>query len=465
MAVREMACPDGRGSATSACIPEFKSYLALDLADGIPAPGGTGYHGYLSTLAERIDDAVDEWIAWGRGPLIINLSLGWHADYNELGTYRFSRVRHGGAQAVLAALGRAACEGALIVAAVGNDTGGPDGRGGPMYPAAWASESTWTCPAVPLLHAAGGVDGRDLDLATARDGARTELVAPAFHVAVDNTAVHPDPSPPLLPLMSGSSFGAAGVTAAATIVWGYRPALTASEVIDAVYASSRSLATKEDPHVAEVCHGTCDVMRRVSMCRAASDAIAAACGGAVPCPAPPTCLAVQPYAGSNLNLPVPPGATPIDGTAWSAIPAPECSATTTWGDPAVLGGSPELCPDETHYGVLLVPDVVSSQPGPFGCDVCAVIVEPQDRVLFLSINPKWDPNVELRAPVLYVDNMAIALDSALPGKPLKPGSKYLIKLPYFPEPNQAVIAFMVSGNLKGDEGQYSLMEQIEIWVQ
>lgn len=465
MAVREMACPDGRDSATSACIPEFKSYVALDLANGSPAAGGTGYHGYLSTLAERIDDAVNDWLASGSGPLIINLSLGWHAAYNVYGTYGLSRVRHSGAQAVLAALGRAACEGALIIAAVGNDTGGPDGRDGPMYPAAWASESTWSCAPVPLLYAAGGVDGRDLDLATARMDARTELVAPAFHVAVDNTAAHPDPSPPLLPLMSGSSFGAAGVTAAATITWGYRPSLTASEVIDAVYAASRSLATVEDPHIADVCHGTCDATRRVSICETARDAIAAACGDSVPCPPQPSCVTVPAYSGSNLNLSAPPGATSITGTAWSSMPAPECSAETTWGDPVVLGDSPDLCPGETHYGVLLVPNAVTSQPGPMGCHVCALIIAGQNRTLYLSINPEWDPAVELLDPVLYVDNEAIALASALNGQPLTPGAKYLVELPYFSEPTKAVITFALSKDLEGTDGKFSLVEQIEIWTQ
>ncbi len=467
LAIREMTCPEGRGSSTSACIPEFHSYLALDREHGERAPGGSGYHGLMSTLAERIDDAVNDWLAARTGaPLIINLSVGWHPEYHAVGNYRTSTgIHHSGAQAVRAALNRAACNGALVVAAVGNQTGGPAGGSRAMYPAAWASETTWGCSARPLVVAAGGVDAADRDLANARPHAATELVAPAFRVAVDNTQANSEPSPELLPMMTGSSFGAAGITAAAALVWGYRPSLSATEVMTQVYASARPLATAADPRVADVCWGAaCQSTRRVSMCNAAYGAIAGACGGWIPCPSVPACTPVLPYHGTNPTDGLDPSGFRRVSPAWSVVTAPDCAAGRAWADPTGLPPSPNLCPSETSYGVLLAPHAVSSQPGPPGCSLCGLLISEDARELLLTINNDWDPEVPIKSPVLRVDEELFALESVL-NEPLGPGDQVVIELPYFPKPETVAISFGLDADLTGEDGEYSLFEQIEIWSQ
>lgn len=202
------------------------------------------------------------------------------------------------------------------------------------------------------------------------------------------------------------------------------------------------------------------------MCRAAELAISLACSpGQVVCPAPLECEAVAPYAGANPSSAViPPGATLLPTPTWSRLPAPDCAAGQAWADASGLPASPNLCPSETDYGVLVAPHTVSSQPGPLGCDVCAVILQDNSRMLYLTIDPDWDPFVPLKSPVLRVDEQLFALESVI-DSPLGPGDQLVVELPEFPEPKEASLAFGVDADLAGENGDYSLFEQIEIWYQ
>jgi hypothetical protein len=191
----------------SACIAMVSSHLALPLENAETRNEKDG--GRLGTqgdLAQAINRAVEAWLAEPSQPhLVINLSVGW--DRRIGGPDPDGPNAHGGpVRAVHAALERAACLGALVVAAAGNDSGGPQAKQGPLYPAAWETEPMPTpeaCKKIgavrskggssgadsksrtnfeanrrPLLFSAGGLLGNDRPLPTGRNGGRPRLAAP-----------------------------------------------------------------------------------------------------------------------------------------------------------------------------------------------------------------------------------------------------------------------------------------------
>lgn len=286
--VRRLACP----SPGASCRAEVASSLALPL---ITTPAGVvrdpvrgGYFGSFMDLAAAIDDATTAWRRHAPGHrLVINLSLGWEPDHG--GAYTSSpRELSAPVRAVWESIARARCAGAAVVAAVGNRPEGPDAPRGAMFPAAWAEKpapSPSTCRALgvaspagsslgtePLVFAASGLEPNDEDLGLAREGARAELAAPASHAVVR------DGSQPSA-LQTGSSVAAAVVSAAAAVVWSYRPGLSPAEVMETVYDGGVDLGRRAD-----VCPGTssCGQTHRVSICGALEAACRAGGGG---CPA------------------------------------------------------------------------------------------------------------------------------------------------------------------------------------
>lgn len=477
MAIRQMTCPRGRAHASSACIPEFKNYLALTLSGGELAVGG-GDYGYMSTLAMKLDQMVNRWIADGRPhDLIANMSLGFHPAYVEDGSYVSAvptaiTVGHPAGQAVRAAIQRARCEGALIIAAVGNASNNPSevSNVGPVLPAAWAAERTRCLVGsimeerpYPLLYAAGGVDGADAPLLLRRDNADTELVAPAFEVMPDNAPANPDPTV-YLPPMTGSSFGAAGLTAAASIVWGYRPTLSPDQVIDVVYENAQGLGLPP----ADVCEGVCQPTRRISICRTVVDAALDACSGAgVLCPRLPTCSIIGAGAGTNPSVATPPpGATIVEDPGWEIVPdGAMCASTQVYADPAAEP-SEAWCPAEHFDGFSDHPFTVEGQPEPKGCPACMVFWQNANPVIFyMQINPQWSPASPITGAVLELGNQSFDLDYAAPNGTFSPGFQSQFQLPVMPKPAWAKITFTVAQNVNGQPGTYTFSEQVNLIAQ
>ncbi|MEM9193674.1 MAG: S8 family serine peptidase [Myxococcota bacterium] len=484
LAIREMSCPEGRNSTTSACIPEFETYQILDYASGVPAAGPVGHHGLLSTLAQHIEEAVTDWESRGKSqPLIINLSVGWHPTYHENGNYEphsgTTSVRHSAAQAVRSAIHRASCEGALVIAAAGNRTGGgPSLDAGPLFPAGWAAEQT-DCSsdpsgsppaAAPLLYAASGVDALDRPLTTARPNSSTEIVAPAFMVAVDNHPAHPAPTPPLLPIQSGSSFSAAGLTAAAAVAWGYAPHLTPAAVIELVYRAATPLSGRLDRRVAELCHGTCRRTRRLSICNTASEAMAPLCGPG--CSQMPNCATVPAGGGATVQpdtLPTPALLTPTGD--WSRVWTSKCPGAV-WTDSPTLGPNP--CPDINLETTALWPQLVSSQPGSDPCPLCGVIWSEgsQRGYLYMEISNDLEVTTPLHSPVLNLNGDYYHFDEAFADKVMQPGDVYALELPKeLPgTPEWATIQFSIDLQFEAaDEEEepepYLVEQQIPIWYE
>lgn len=249
-----------------------------------------------------------------------------------------------GARAVLDALHYAACHGALVVAAAGNDPGYEDTPSGPMLPAAWErlpAPSEAACKAwfgddavkalaapktgyAPLVHAVGGVDDRDHPIPGSRARAMPRLVAPAALAAAypedpadagyarlcapgadapsafvcDRTAVR-----------TGTSVAAAVTSAIAAVVWAHHPAWSGHDVMAALYAGGMSLGEKPDVLFSGKGRET---IVRVSLC----GALAASCKGAPrgTCPDRLTCTRPPAFARGprpSPFVPVQPGTVPL----------------------------------------------------------------------------------------------------------------------------------------------------------
>ena len=293
--VRNLACP-----SEGSCRAEIASTLALPL---ISTPFGIvrdemngGHFGSMADLAAAVNEAVDAWRAdAGDRRLVINLSLGWEPRFG--GNYEMSPQELAApVRAVWDAIARARCLGAAVVAAAGNRVEGPDAPEGAIYPAAWANRSAPSlkyCHALgvtavsedfssdaPLVFAVGGVEANDSDLGLGRRASRPELVAPAAHavVADEGAGAHST-------IQTGTSVAAAVTSAAAAVVWSYRPDLSADDIMALVYEGGADLG-----RAVNVCAGQAGCVRtahRVSMCGALMQACA---NGEGACPTTmPTC--------------------------------------------------------------------------------------------------------------------------------------------------------------------------------
>jgi hypothetical protein len=257
-AVRAVACPERGRVLCSAGTPNYSAmpYFARGRLGELG-----GFFGTQSRYAQAVTDAVDDWLAEPpdtrpRG-LILNLSLGWDSAYDASVVQRLPGLE------ALWATEYAACHGALLIAAAGNLATGTDQ--GPVFPAAYAKRAR-ECGAdpdvpQPLVHAVGGVDGRDRPLAISRPGSLPRLLAPAALVVVpqDTIAGLDDPTA----VMSGSSMAAAAVSGAAALIWGMRPDTAPDQIMETLYQAGEPLGAP-----AQVGFGPLAEQRRLSIARA-----------------------------------------------------------------------------------------------------------------------------------------------------------------------------------------------------
>lgn len=358
------------------CAATVTRHLALNrMPNGQVDELRGGYYSYQGHLAVTIFTALKIWQQKApNSRLIINLSLGWDGRFNGTGTTLSAPVR-----AVRAAIRHAVCQGALVIAAAGNATGGPKPGEGLMYPAAWTTEQAPpTCmgigPQTPLVWAVGGVDGTDRPLRNTRPTGRPELAAYAFAVPT----IYDEKTPPLrTPPATGTSVAAAVATGIASLVWRYQPTYSARQVMELVRSSGVKLGKTADACLG----GACRKIRRISACRA----VEAASGGgvAVPCMKIASGAGKQPRCSTqNLKDIVKNGVFLHNAKELTnSVKDSRCSApvkrkTTT--------APSNACPSELKPNYLLVHGV-SPQPGHDPCGVCFGEMQPVQNVMLLAI--------------------------------------------------------------------------------
>jgi hypothetical protein len=459
--IERLACPSGRHGG--ACTADFTNHLALDTnGDGTRVLDG-GVVGSFGQLATMIEEALDARSARAAGPrplpLVINLSVGAEPMYA-----RVAGVERASVQALRAALDRAACaDRVLVVAAAGNATGGPSPTSGPMIPAAWAAETT-SC-GTPYVLAVGGVDPSDAPLRQGRPGGLPELVAPSQSVSVDrNVGLGSVRSP--VPLMTGTSVGAAAASAAAAIVWAYDDRLSAQDVAARLYAYATPVPSLGP---ADFCDGAaCRPIRRLSICGAVQAGVDAGCGlDPALCGVVAPCMARRRSGGVARPVALSPA-------AWAALPPPAhvasaagatpdvatspfCSAPAIDVDASTLPMHPDLCPFEQYPTVAAEPfGDVTSQPEDPACRVCGIDLF---DTVYVYLNEDLPGTLYLSSLESSAGDL-IDLSSMFPG-PLTAGDSYKITgLGLDTSAEWVTLTFV----LKDSRGRaHSMLEEVEIW--
>jgi hypothetical protein len=270
-----LICKNG---SNDPCAVHVASRLALPLVSFQPWQGievkNTSTGGHRGAFVDLFDALTDEITAWqptlAQPHMVINLSAGWDGE------------KHGGWEANLdpmsligaihGLLQTAATQGILVIAAAGNERGGPNATGQPLLPGGWekpfrlTGQGEWlpTTFDPPLVYAVSGVDSQNHPLVNTREKGEASRVAYADHVVVED--LHTPGQ--FTATLTGTSVASAVVSTIAAIVWSYRPELSSAEVMDILSDSGEPLPRKHDfsepPPVQDV--------RRVTLCRALSSA-------------------------------------------------------------------------------------------------------------------------------------------------------------------------------------------------
>ncbi len=427
LAIHRLTCPDGAPSARSECVVRFTSQKVLTEDSGYEASDPDkplSQWGYLDRVSEGIAAAVDGFEARKGTPgaaqhLVINISLGYDPEW--------SVDAAGGINAptekLAAALHRATCAGALVIAASGNTSFGPSDASGyrnaPMYPAAFMPKTDVNCAQGSardrLVYALGAVDERDMPVQNMRREALPELAAMGAGVAFDNTTSPANPSAVGMPRMTGSSLGAAGGSAVAATVWAYLPELSPREVMDIVRDTALMLGWQGigQPRAtpgprfcfSEKCSNASsshsdNMSRRISLCNALDRALAMRCaqGEQDACAASTAldaCTGITPpaYVGRlddyDLSLLETLGGqhilTPTLAELTQAAPA-VCEYNGKYrGNP---GSTPtqaaHWCPQKIYETNARQPYSLHTAPGRDGCSACAIAVRGSDSTYFYA---------------------------------------------------------------------------------
>ena len=355
--IEDLVCVPAADGQGQTCSAEVTTVLALPwMASGAAGPHG-GYIGTLADLSRAIERAVSSWqsdrvAAPSSTPphLLLNLSVGWE-DTPGIADCSTSTPDHLGppARAVRAILSYAASQGALIVAAAGNDSGGPTPRTGLTCPGRFQAVALDADPSRALLVAVSGVDYQDAPLATARPHGITGIAGLGLGGAAWSPA---DPVPPQL---TGSSVATAVVSAVSALVWAQKPSWTPDLVTGAVYAGGVEVGAADAcPMFLESCRS-----RRVSACgalQAAGSSARCSPAPAEPGSSPALPLELAALAGTLANV-TPSPTTLVPATAVARYVAPSVQLGP-WVFPMPIAATCPTCAiaaPSTSSSYLLVP--------------------------------------------------------------------------------------------------------------
>ena len=449
---RELSC-QSKDLVDPGCSSLVASHLALDLE----VKGGKvvknlalgGYFGWQTTLAERIFEAVRRWkLDKASKHLVINLSVAWETLFT---TNPKTGDLYGGAAAVRAALEEAACAGALVIAAAGNDSGGTPAFKGAKYPGAWMDPRRGggfvQCHGVPtpLLWAVGGVDNEDWDIAATRPAGRPPLVVPSFYALADRSYQSPGATG-FSVAMTGTSVSAAIASGLAALVWGYLPDASAADVMQLVYDSAVAIPDIDGkPQQADLClepsaPGGCPVIRRLDTCGAVRAAVTRVYGADAASKI--VCKPRPAHAGANPQLSAQQVATmgsasTHDGSTLTHQPALSGCGGTRYYSASATPTGPDPCPEEQHYQDVGL--TVNPQPTSPGCSVCSTILTGLEATTYINVNPRLTgplTSVTLKLIRQRSGYETYSLSGSLPPAGLAPGSSHVVeRLPVNDLPN------------------------------
>lgn len=302
----DIVCPDGDAD----CLEGIQQMLAMprETPDGPPQWSNGGRYGAQTDVGLGIYAAVKDWAKDSDKPdgsprLVLNLSLGW-----ETSSIDSLDPERGPVVAVRTALQFAACNGALMFAAAGNNRVPecPANHTGMLYPGAFETLSAPTaaeCEALgfspnedpdypifdgdrPLLIAVGGVDEFDAPLINSRDEGQPALVALGANGIASSLAGSSA-------ALTGTSVSTIVASSTASLVWSYRPDLSPGELSSLIY--DEGWATGD---AASAGRYAGDAVHRLSVCAS----LDAGCEGQPDdqCPAL-DCPASAPAADGNLG--------------------------------------------------------------------------------------------------------------------------------------------------------------------
>lgn len=465
LVIEKLTCP----GATS-CAAEISHSLAMPLYKDAATQKilrdttGGGYFGTFSDLSTAIFGAVARWQMLSPSEhLVMNLSLGWDPAYDGMITTSFTALP-APIRSIYVAIGHAVCEGAIVVAATGNHSGGPTPSAGPILPAAWETRPAPTAAQCnffsdspvsilptgavsgpiyrPFLYSATGLTPKDTALANARTNARARLAAPASHVTVE------DPTHTYSEIETGSSMAAAVVSAAAAILWSYHDGLAPSEIMELVYDGGVALSAD-----ATYCAGSgnCDPVARTSICGAVQEGCSRVASNT--CPA-------RPILCSYRAPGTPYSADPPDFNAYTYDFDVDASDDYSWdvGSPcqaelysADSNGPKNPCPARQYYAAGRAP-WTEPQPGADPCPDCWC----SGTKVVLDIDREFVGT--LRSPVLSIQTPQLEMkiiDLSVQIPELRPGDSVTVEnLPYScTGTNLATIEFLV-------DDKYSVKSQL-----
>jgi len=280
-----------------------------------------GHIGTISTLAQAVVGETAEWNFVKRETgndlqrLVINMSLAWMPEYggalptgfNDMSEIDRERARlqwPADVQAAYVAIRNARCQGALLVAAAGNTSGGQNDSG-LLFPAAWveanapsqadcdlhqagtfsAGTDLLTAPnhynssKFPLIIPASGITRSGDDISNQRKGARVRYVTYADHATLQDfrepyaSYFSSGDNPLHIQPHTGTSVSSALLSTIAASTWSFDPTLDVNLLMNAIFRTGEVVTDASGNKIrADFCHGigsACTkVVKRITMCRA-----------------------------------------------------------------------------------------------------------------------------------------------------------------------------------------------------
>jgi hypothetical protein len=378
--IADIACPGD----TETCMDWIQHVLVTPRVpedDYAAADWDGGNVGYMHEFSMGLMYALLDWQADSVGlpiedreRLIVSAAIG--ADPNHPIA---SDPTLAPAQSAIAALQAAYCMGAVVYAAAGNVSDSSCQETDMLAPASYEGVTVPTdaeCgnwgyaqihwgytyePGSPLIHAVGGLDGRDQPIANHRRDAHPRLHATSSDAISSEGTV----------TITGTSVATAVAAGTHLLMWSLDPYQTANEVVAQLYSSGYDTGEYADSGMYLT-----DTIHRLSTCHAVADLLDLECGSAAP--------------DLNANL------ADYELESEAAIALADLNALLI-GPGATVEGFPTTC-------IPTIDPFIKPQPERPACSHCNGVLAAagNDHMLNMSIaNQSWTVDLDVTAAYLH----------------------------------------------------------------